>query len=792
MRKLPIRTTLPLLSLLLGLTLLLPGCPKEDDDGGGGSDGSVSDGGGSDGGGCASDLDCNGGTCDLLTGTCSYPDGGVTDGGDTDGGTGDGGAQICTPNDSRCNQDGVTLEVCAPDGTRWRSAACPSQVPACFAGDCVVCAPGMGDCNGDTAMTCRADGSGWDSEDCAAAGGSCSGGVCLLCPAGATRCADTATLQTCNSTGTAWLDSDCGTTNVCDASSGSCIPISCTTGVVGCQGERLVECNATGDGFDLIEDCAATGATCRTDQCVNLCAEAVQNDSYIGCEYWPVVLSNSALADRFRSDFAVVLANPNVGTTADVAVFAPGSATPVLTAQVAGGTLETLRLPWNALDAVSGGASTSARGAIAYKLTSSVPVTAYQFNPLASNLPSGCTQDSDCPGYTALDPGSGCLAGAAPRSCGYDDYSYTNDASLLLPAHILGDAATGTSGYMAVSPPHEYSSSALSGDYDMPAYVAIVGTQDATTVTFTSAGATAAGGGLSTLDPGGQTTLSLDAGDVVQIATRQYGTPEETSVFLGPTFRRYLEADLTGSVITSDKPIAVYSGADCAYVPYNKQACDHLEQQLFPFSKWGTSYVAAHSEYPNNTSVGDVWRIVAGADATQIVVTPASVHAPVTLARGEFLEITTTQDFVVQSQDLDHPIMVVQYFVGIETVLPLLADPSDKSNVGDPSMVLAIPTQQFRDAYTFTTPDTIARDFVSVVRPTGATVTLDAVPMNTTWSPIAGTSWEVGRIEIQDGTHRLQADQPVGLSVYGFDWSVSYGYPGGLDLRSIVIINPGG
>jgi hypothetical protein len=39
--------------------------------------------------------------------------------------------------------------------------------------------------------------------------------------------------------------------------------------------------------------------------------------------------------------------------------------------------------------------------------------------------------------------------------------------------------------------------------------------------------------------------------------------------------------------------------------------------------------------------------------------------------------------------------------------------------------------------------------------------------------------------EQNDGVHRLQADQPVGLVVYGFDAYVSYGYPGGTDLALI-------
>jgi hypothetical protein len=36
-----------------------------------------------------------------------------------------------------------------------------------------------------------------------------------------------------------------------------------------------------------------------------------------------------------------------------------------------------------------------------------------------------------------------------------------------------------------------------------------------------------------------------------------------------------------------------------------------------------------------------------------------------------------------------------------------------------------------------------------------------------------------------DGVHRVQADYPVGVLVYGFDSFVSYAYAGGTDLSEI-------
>lgn len=109
-------------------------------------------------------------------------------------------------------------------------------------------------------------------------------------------------------------------------------------------------------------------------------------------------------------------------------------------------------------------------------------------------------------------------------------------------------------------------------------------------------------------------------------------------------------------------------------------------------------------------------------------------------------------------------------------------------------MILAIPVQQYKSSYAFITPATFAENYINVVRNTGVTVLLDGTPVSPPggWSAVGTTTYEVGRVPVLDGTHQLDASSFVGLTVYGFDWSVSYGYPGGLDLKNIVQITPGG
>ncbi len=69
----------------------------------------------------------------------------------------------------------------------------------------------------------------------------------------------------------------------------------------------------------------------------------------------------------------------------------------------------------------------------------------------------------------------------------------------------------------------------------------------------------------------------------------------------------------------------------------------------------------------------------------------------------------------------------------------------------------------------------------------GASVEVDGQAVNS-WSPIGGTGFSVGHVKLSnagDGTHSVEADQKVGISVYGVQSAGSYWFPGGLDLNLI-------
>lgn len=125
----------------------------------------------------------------------------------------------------------------------------------------------------------------------------------------------------------------------------------------------------------------------------------------------------------------------------------------------------------------------------------------------------------------------------------------------------------------------------------------------------------------------------------------------------------YVGTDLTGSIVTSDKPVAVFSGHEAA-TSGSVCCADHLEQQLFPVSTWGKTYVAAKS-FPR-AAENDYWRIVAATNGTTVTFDPPTVSPPVSLNRGKHVEVATKEDFVIQASA---PVLVAQVLASSHEVL---------------------------------------------------------------------------------------------------------------------------
>ena len=603
--------------------------------------------------------------------------------------------------------------------------------------------------------------------------------IAYPCTEGITECRG-ATLVHCVDHQVVTVD-DCGARGLaCAPQLLACTP--CLPNSTSCDGQDLLRCDEQGQTKSKLETCdGGKGLACRRDACVSLCLEAAVGKSNIGCEYWGVDLDNAVTTsgNAAAQQYAIIVSNPQPDVAAIVTIEEetagadqPSKTRVVGTASVGSGHLEVFKLGPKEVDGSPPGFFNAGSGTAltrnAFRVRSTVPIVAYQFNPL-------------------------------------DNVSvFSNDASLLLPVTALGTRPGESRSYVVAGWPQTIATSEdpnTNFGSDLRAFLTIVGTTPDTKVHLKTTERVIPGGPFpSGLAKNQEVDVTLQPFDVLNLETGGFN------------------ADFTGSLIDSSAPVAVFVGSEASDAPFftsiSKRSCcaDHLEDQLTPIRAVGRSYVIGR--VPNRTKAlsaagaiistfdeGEMYRVVAASPGrTQIKTTlPAPWDAFSLDGEGANVTIPAFQDFTLEASNpvLVADVQVSQEAAGIRSGLP----------GGDPSLTFLPATEQWRTDNLFLTPDKYMFDFVVVAAPTNAKVFLDGLPIDGTLCEVSGVGKDsvVYRCQLSfpvidptvappnnvkpgrqnDGVHRVQADQPVGVIVYGFDNFVSYAYAAGTELVDI-------
>ncbi len=352
----------------------------------------------------------------------------------------------------------------------------------------------------------------------------------------------------------------------------------------------------------------------------------------------------------------------------------------------------------------------------------------------------------------------------------YGSTAYIASASLLLPTHAW------TTNYVVVD---AYAASNISGGVPSTDIVALA---DSTHVTIKPTANITASGTVTGATAGTSTVYTLNKGQVLQVSQ---------------------SAELTGSPIQSDNPIAVWGAHTCINIDPNTMYCDSGHQQLPPVSMIGHDYVGVR--YRNRvtgttTDETPPWRLVGLASGTTLTWDPAITGAPASLTSGQLASVSAAGPFRVYSQDALHPFYISAHMTGGEPF----------SELGDPEFVNVVPTAQWQNGYTFFTEPAFPETNLVLVRAKGTAgfqdVTLDCAGTLTGWANVDSAGlYQFTRIDLStgdysgqngcdNGTHTASSAGPFTLTTWGWGnsatntYSVSYAAPAGMNTLAVTSI----
>ncbi len=261
--------------------------------------------------------------------------------------------------------------------------------------------------------------------------------------------------------------------------------------------------------------------------------------------------------------------------------------------------------------------------------------------------------------------------------------------------------------------------------------------------------------------PNGPDQMSVQAtADNTTVTLTPKGSASVTvTLNAGQTYMYNRSQDLTGSSITSTKPIAVFSGNLCGNVPAGAFACDHLDEQMPSVDQLSKTYLLGKT--PRTGVGGDVYRVVSTQDGTTVKVNGATVA---TLNKGEFYEGRLPAGAVVEGSA---PVLVAQYLVG----------QSQTTTNTDPAMTVVPGADQWLKSYVFATPSGISDfpvDFVSIVAKSSdlSSLMVGGAAVDTSgFTAIAGTGYSYGSIDVSSssGPFSITGESEFELLLSGYN-----------------------
>lgn len=257
----------------------------------------------------------------------------------------------------------------------------------------------------------------------------------------------------------------------------------------------------------------------------------------------------------------------------------------------------------------------------------------------------------------------------------------------------------------------------------------------------------------------------------IEFQGRVYEKGSKLEVDLQPYESMQLQSkyDLSGSIVSSRLPVAVFSGHTCTW-RFSK--CNHVYEQLLPTRNWGTSFIVPPLSFQKNYDTV----YLQASQPTRVTVNQGNQKFDFSFSRGEIkaLNYHTPETLFIQS---DRGIQVLLLFNGVDNGF---------LQYYDPFLLTIMPTDRFCSSYSLGGIDGFDNKALIVAKNSAMeTLRLDNgnLPKDVQWKNIAGTDFSWAELSYKQApgndVHSLSSSgSSFGLYSIGVSQMNGYGAAG--------------
>ena len=245
--------------------------------------------------------------------------------------------------------------------------------------------------------------------------------------------------------------------------------------------------------------------------------------------------------------------------------------------------------------------------------------------------------------------------------------------------------------------------------------------------------------------------------------------------------------DLTGTRIVTNKPVSVFSGHECGYVPSSSYGnCEHLIEQIPPTTYWGKTYYIA----PLHGRSGYTIRVLAAYNSTEVFADCNNIKNFYTINAGETFIATHHNCCAIHS---NKKILVAQYSHGYS-----YDRGTGYRTTGDPMMMLVPATVHYSNKINLSTSSSSGySNYINIIvlkeyyQPSMMYWVTEGVKrslQSQSWNAVTFnkvTEAYYAQLSVSNGlvsTVHDTTDALISAVVYGYGNKRSYGHSGGLTM----------